>query len=198
MFARPVALVRGLAAALLCLPLVCQAQTPELKIPSFDHLRHQATDSVDITLGAWPLRVAAFFMDKDDPEEAELKELFRSLSSIHVRKYEFDTDFAYSQDDVESVRRQLQSGGWTPLVQVRNRDDRESVDVCILIDGDKTRGLAIVASEPREFAIVHMVGSIDMEALARLDGHGHLGLPKLDTVAAQADPPILDDSSPTE
>ena len=45
-------------AALLCLPLLCQAQSPDLKIPSFDHLKHQATDSVDITLGAWPLRVS--------------------------------------------------------------------------------------------------------------------------------------------
>ena len=184
-------------AALLCLPLLCQAQSPELKIPSFDHLRHQATDSVDITLGAWPLRIAAFFMDKDNPEEAELKELFRSLKSIHVRKYEFDTDFAYSEADVESVRRQLQSGGWTPLVQVRKRDEHESVDVCVLIEGDKTKGLAIVATEPREFAIVHLVGSIDMEAIARLDGNDTLGLPELGTVA-QAEEPVLDDAVQTD
>src|SRR5688500_10946366 len=80
----------GLAAALLCLPTLCAAQSAnqsaELKIPSFDHLRAKATDSVDITLGAWPLRVVGFFMDENDPEEAELKTLFRGLSSIRVRK----------------------------------------------------------------------------------------------------------------
>ena len=191
MFAR----TSGLAAALLCLPMLCASQSAELKIPSFDHLRHKATDSVDITLGAWPLRVVGFFMDENDPEEAELKTLFRGLSSIRVRKYEFDTEGAYSEADVEAVRRQLQSGGWTQLVQVRNRNEGESVDISILIEGDRTKGLAIVATEPHEFAIVNLVGSIDLEAIDGLEAQ--LGLPELGTVA-QADEPILDDAVRTD
>ena len=82
MFARTVALA-GALAVLLCLPLVCEAQNAELKIPSFEHLKHQATDSVDISLGAWPLRVAAFFMDKDDPEA--VKEVFAEMLALFER-----------------------------------------------------------------------------------------------------------------
>ncbi len=170
----------AVAVLLLSLPLLAAAQSPELKLPSFDHLRREATESVDISIGAWPLKVAAWFMDKDDSEEAELKKLFGGLKSIHVRSYTFDSDFVYSESDLDAVREQLHKDGWSQLVQVRDRGDGTSVDICILYDGERAKGLALVASEPRELTILNIVGSIDLDSLDELEGH--LGIPQLDVL----------------
>ena len=46
-----------------------------------------------------------------------------------------------------------------------SKKENTNVDVFVLIDGDKAQGLAIIASEPREFTIVNIVGNIDLEQL---------------------------------
>jgi hypothetical protein len=57
------------------------------------------------------------------------------------------------------------------------------VDVFVLLDGGKAKGLAIIAAEPREFTIVNIVGSIDLEDLHKLEGK--LGVPNLDIQAGK-------------
>jgi hypothetical protein len=42
----------------------------------------------------------------------------------------------------------------------------------------KANGLAIIASEPREFTIVNIVGAVDLEKLRQLEGQ--FGIPKLE------------------
>jgi len=76
--------------------------------------------------------------------------------------------------DKDAVRRQLETPGWSQLVKVRNRNSHEDVDVYMYIENDHTRGLAIVASEPREFTIVNIVGSINLEDLPKLQKQFHL------------------------
>jgi hypothetical protein len=49
--------------------------------------------------------------------------------------------------------------------------------VFILIERDKAMGLAIIASEPREFTIVNIVGNIDLADLHNLEGK--FGVPDL-------------------
>jgi hypothetical protein len=46
-------------------------------------------------------------------------------------------------------------------------------------------GLAIIASEPREFTIVNIVGSIDLAKLHRLEGK--FGIPRLDVPDGKGD-----------
>ena len=48
-------------------------------------------------------------------------------------------------------------------------------------------GLAIIASEPREFVIVNIVGSIDLEKLHELEGK--FGVPELQIEADDKVPP---------
>ena len=56
----------------------------------------------------------------------------------------------------------------------------------MLIEGDKVQGLAIIASEPREFAIVNIVGSIDLEKLHELEGN--FGVPELEIETGKKTP----------
>jgi len=169
-------------------PLFASAQPPQLTLPDFEHLQSRAVESVDIHVGAFPLWLAALFMDEDDPDDADARAVIKDLRGVHVRSYQFDSDDAYSREEVEKVRRQLTSPGWQQVVRIRDRDQHSDVDVFIATDGEKISGIAVVASEPREFTIVHVVGNIDVDKLARLQGNmgvPHLKLGATSTVTAQ-------------
>ena len=161
----------GLAAAL-ALPGQAIAD-PELKIPDFSHLRHKAVESVDMTIDGFLLRIASRFAraDSENPESAAAADLLQGLKSVRVRNFTFNSDDAYSRADVDTVRKQLTGPGWSQLVQVRKREPQEDVDVYLSMDGEKINGLAVIASEPREFTIVNIVGSIDIDKIGKLGGH---------------------------
>ena len=164
----------GCLAAGLVLPSQATAadRTGQLDLPSFSHLQSKATEVVDITLGTWPLALASKFMEADDAESVEVKKLISGIKSIVVRSYEFDTDFAYSKDDVDAVRAQLAEPVWSHLVQVRKRGKADQdVDVYVALDADTAKGFAIVASEPRKFTILNIVGSIGLDQIAKLQRH---------------------------
>jgi Domain of unknown function (DUF4252) len=157
------------AAACLTLPLLATAQGPQpLRLPSFPDLKEHATESVDITLGWMPLHLMGWFMDDSDPDTAEMKQTLKGLKSVQIRSYQFDSDNAYPQADIDRVRAQLSAPGWSPLVQVRKRGDQENVDIYVALEDKKVKGLVIIACEPRELTIVNIVGTIDIEQIASL------------------------------
>ena len=171
-------------AALLC-AAPSFAQTPAaaqnkglLRIPEFATLADKASESVNVTLDANLLGLGCRFLDAEDPEQASAKKVCAGLTGIYVRSYTFETDFAYPKADVEGVRRQLAAPGWSRIVEAKSRKEQTDVDVFVLIENGKARGLAIIASEPREFTIVNIVGSIDLEQLHDLEGK--FSIPKLE------------------
>jgi hypothetical protein len=157
-----------------------------LLLPEFASLADKASESVNVTLDANLLSMGCRFLDGADPEQASAKKLCTGLTGIYVRSYTFDTDFAYPKADVEGVRRQLAAPGWSRIVEARSRKEQTDVDVFVLIEKGKARGLAIIASEPREFTIVNIVGSIDLEQLHDLEGK--FGVPELEIETAPAAP----------
>jgi len=158
----------GLAAS------TCLGAPAELKIPDFAGLRGRATDSVDITVDGMLMAIAKRFAKNSGDEDMQL---LSDIKSVRVRNFEFDSDGAYSRADIDSVRRQLNAPGWTQLVSAHRRDDNEDVDVYICTENDKILGMAVVASEPRSFTIVNIIGSIDIDKLAKLEGK--FGIPKV-------------------
>ena len=64
------------------------------------------------------------------------------------------------------------------MVGARSRKENTNVKVYILVDGGKAKSLAIIASEPREFTVVNIIGNIDLEQLHDLEGN--FGVPKLE------------------
>lgn len=158
------------------LPLTSHAAGPELRIPDFSHLASRARDSVDITLDGFLMRIAQKFAAADGENSDELA-ILRDIKSVRVRNFEFDSEDAYSKEDVEAVRKQLSGPGWSPLAQVHRRDPQQHVDVFLNMSGDKILGLAVIASEPRSFTIVNVVGNIDIDRLAKIEGQ--FGIPRV-------------------
>ena len=164
--------------ALLLPASVSAAANPQLVLPEFSALSQKATESTTITLDSSLLALASRFLDGSDPQDAAAKEVLKGISGIYVRSFKFDRDAAYSQADVDAVRQQLTAPGWTRLVQTRSKKTRADVDIYVMIVDKQATGLALIASEPRAFTIVNIVGSIDLDKLHKLEGQ--FGIPKLD------------------
>jgi hypothetical protein len=149
----------------------------QLLLPEFAALADKASESVNVTLEPSLLGLACRFLSAENPEEAKAKKLCTALRGVYVRHYTFDKDYAYPKADIERVRQQLSAPGWNRIVEARSKKENTDVDVFVLIEGDKAQGLSIIASEPREFTIVNIVGSIDLEQLHDLEGQ--FGVPEL-------------------
>ena len=153
------------------------AADARLVLPDMRALEAKATEVVSVTLDTPLLGLAARFLDERNPDEAAAKELVAGLKGVYVRSFTFDTDFAWPKADVDAVRKQLSAPGWQRVVEVRSLKAHTDTDVYISLDGDRTNGLVIIASEPRELTIVNIVGSIDLQKLHRLEGR--FGVPDL-------------------
>jgi hypothetical protein len=170
---------RGFVIALLLLAGPAFAGSKgQLQIPEFAGLADKASETVTVTLDANLLGMAARFLSSEDPEQAKAKKLVSSLTGIYVRHYTFEADYSYPKSDIDGVRRQLSAPGWSRIVGAVSKKENTNVDVFVLIDGAKAQGLAIIASEPREFTIVNIVGNIDLEQLHDLEGN--FGVPDLE------------------
>ena len=149
-----------------------------IKLPEFPTLADKASESVVVTLDQRLLGLGCKWLSEDDPEEARVKKLCTSLAGIYVRNYTFDADYVYPKADIDAVRRQLNAPGWTRIVEARSKHEQSDVNVFMFVEGNEAHGLAIIASEPREFTLVNIVGSIDLEELHELEGK--FGVPELD------------------
>ena len=172
--------IKTLLTALLVLPIaLAHAAAPpgQLQLPSFDSLANKAVQSVDVTLDPNLLSLATGFLDSSKPDDNDVKKLVAGLKGVYVRSYTFDKDYDYPTREVELVTRQLSLQGWQRLVQVHNVKEQTNVDIYLYATGGNANGLAIIASKPREFSIVNIVGSIDLQKLHRLEGK--FGIPKM-------------------
>jgi hypothetical protein len=149
----------------------------QLQLPDFAALTDTASETVNVTLDHKLLGLGCRFLNGETPEEIQAKQVCTSLRGIYVRHFTFDADFAYPKADIDRIRRQLNAPGWSQIVGAKSKKENTDVDVFVLIEGDKAAGLSIIASQPREFTIVNVVGSIDLEQLHNLK---NLGVPDLE------------------
>jgi hypothetical protein len=187
---------------LVCLGLVAcaSAQSPAPNLPALAHLRSRAIHAadVDIDIRGLPLGLAGWLGDDHDSDAGVIRSALAALHTVQVRHYEFDSDFADSKADVEAVREQFSGPGWSRIAQVRDQKDGQDVDIYLAIDRTRIRGLAVVASEPRQFTLINAVGSLDLAQVDALRRHfdAHDDLNAHDAAAHDADggnhtPPLL-------
>jgi hypothetical protein len=163
-----------MSAILLCLLL---AQNFDWK--SLDRFAAKATDTVDINLEGSLLKLAAMFLSDDKPDEARIRRLVAGLSGIHVKTFEFAKDGEYAASDLDSIRGQWKSGGWSRIVSTSSKGDDETSEIFLRIGGkDQLGGLAILSASRREFSVIQILGSIKIEDLKDLAGN--FGIPKIE------------------
>jgi len=150
---------------------------PRMMLGGLDKLASLADETVDVSLDGSLLGLAARFMDDSDADEAAAKAMVSGLKGVYVKSYEFKVDGAFGAADVDRVRQQFSGPGWSRMVGVRSKKDNADVDVFLWVDGAKVGGLGILATEPRRFTVVNIIGAIDLDQLRKLEG---FGMPKLD------------------
>ena len=150
---------------------------------NLDHLAAKAADSVDINLNGSLLQFAAKFLDNKDPDEAKVKKLIGGIEGIYIRSFQFKNDGEWAQSDLENVRNQVKGPGWSRIVGYKSTSEGANAEVYVRTDKDKVLGVAIVVAEPKEFTVVNLSGTIDMDSLADLSGH--FGMPKIEITPGQ-------------
>jgi hypothetical protein len=162
-------------AAVFCVGMQAPLGAQEIKFPaSFEKLAARASEAVDVTLDSSMLQLASKFMDKSDGEKA--RSLVSGLKGVWVRAFEFDKEGEYSPSDLADLRNQItNTPGWVRIVGVTGK--RETAEVFLKQEGERVGGLTVIATEPKELVVVHILGNIRLEDLEDLGGN--FGIPRM-------------------
>jgi hypothetical protein len=181
----------GLIGSLLAVA-TARAQEPRIHISQLDKLADRADKVIDVTVEENLIKLALkAFNPNRSVNERKIKEILETLKGVFVKRYEFEKEGEYSNEDAESIRSQLNGPGWQRIANVRSKR-QGSFDVVIMTEGSLIKGLAVFAAEPKALTIVNVVGPIDVAKLAELEGR--FGIPKLGLEAGSPDA----DSKPPE
>lgn len=161
----------------LAAPALAQIAASPLPLPAplEKELAARASSVTEVTLGKNMLDFAAKFMNGNDKDQAAVKQLIAGLDGIYVRDYEFDKAGEYSMDDIEKLRQAFATPEWTPIVHTRELKTGETTDILVKQVNGETRGMFILAAEPKELTIVLILGPIRMDQLSQLSGLSGLG-----------------------
>jgi hypothetical protein len=167
-----------LIAALLVLTaaVVAQGQEARIQTASLDHLAPKASQTVDVNIDERLMRLASKLLSDKNADEKEVKELVAGIKGIYVKRFEFETDGQYTAADVESIRSQVRGPLWTRLMNFTSKKDG-NLEVYLLMTAERIGGLAVIATDDREFTVVNIVGPVDVEKLTKLEGQ--FGVPEL-------------------
>jgi hypothetical protein len=157
--------------------LIASAQDSRIQLGSLDHLASRASQTVDVSIDERLIRVTEKLFSATKPDEKEIKKVLVGLKGIYVKRFEFETEGQFSAADVESIRTQLRGPGWSRLVGVKSKKDG-NFEVHLLMQGEQIGGLAVLHSDVKELTVVNIVGPVDLEKLAKLDGQ--FGIPDLE------------------
>jgi len=170
-----------LIAALLlgCAAIAAQTPAPQasrIELSSLDHLAAKASQTVDANIDERLMRLAAKAFSDKDADEREIKKLITGVKGIYVKSFEFDSDGQFTAADMEAIRAQMRGPNWTRVVNVTSKKEG-NVEVYLLTNGDEIGGLAVLSTEDRELTVVNIVGPVDLEKLASIEGR--FGVPEL-------------------
>ena len=151
-------------------------QLLQLRITGLDGLAAKAKESVDITLDSNLLGIAFQFLKSNskDKDAKDVQAVLSGLKAITVRSFEFNEAGQYRMEDLEPIRAQLRTPGWSKIISSQKKD--EISEIYTRTEQGKVVGFAIISAEPKELAVVAIEGSINLSDLSKLGG---LGVPAI-------------------
>ena len=159
-----------LSAAMLLLasliPATVAAQGARIRLDSLKHLTEKAEEVVDVDVDGAMLKQTVGFLSGNDRHDTTLRGLIDGITGIYVKSFEFKSPNAYSPADVEAIRKQVASSGWTRVVSVREKN--ELSEIYFWKEGSANGGLVVIAAEANELTVVNIVGRVDLSALSVL------------------------------
>jgi hypothetical protein len=142
----------------------------------FGRLAAKAKQSVEVNLDPATLAIAGQFLSDKKPAEAQVKNLAAGLKGIYVRTFQFSRPGEVTASDLDWIRSQvLKTPGWTRIVNVQSKADQETSEIYLRTERGQPSGVFILAAEPKQLTVVHILGNIDLAKLSAL--RGHFGVP---------------------
>ncbi|HYP54571.1 MAG TPA: DUF4252 domain-containing protein [Pyrinomonadaceae bacterium] len=172
------ALVVALAASSTASAQAPDGQGARLRIDSLDRLGAKAAESVSVNMDENLLRIVPPVLSDRDAEERGVKELVAKLKGVFVRRFGFDAEGQFTDADLTPIREQLRAPGWSRIVDIRSRREGKTIEVYLKTAGTRVEGLAVISYEPKELAVINIVGDVDLDKLRKLEGN--FGVPELD------------------
>lgn len=161
-----------LASIALVTPLAAQIRI------NLDGLASKAKETVEISLDSSMLQMAGNFLKSEKSgDDGKVKDLISGLKAITVRNFEFAQEGQYRPEELQPIRAQLRAPGWSKVVGVDNKADRETTEIYTKTDQGKIVGFVILSAEPKELSVVYIEGTIDLAGLASLAGN--FGIPPI-------------------
>ena len=142
------------------------AQGPRLQLDHLDKLAERSKETVDVTVDAAMLKETAGFLVGKGSDTEKLQTLINDITGIYVKSFQFGVPDAYSDADVEAIRKQVSGPGWSRVVGVRGK--RELTEIYFWKQRDTNGGMVVIAAQPNELTVVNIVGRIDLASLAAL------------------------------
>lgn len=158
----------------------------KLQMEALDRLAGRADKAVDVTVDESLLGlVSGMFRDSKDPDKVKVREALAGIRGVYVRVYEFAGDGQWGETDIADIRRQVGEPGWSRVVNIFSRKDGQKVEVFLRALPGQVGGLLVLASQPRELMVINMVGNVDLQKLASLQGQ--IGIPEIDIYGGDRD-----------
>ena len=150
----------------LLMPGPAAAQGARLQLDHLNRLADKATETVDVTVDSAMLKETAGFLAGRDSDTQKVQQLIEGITGIYVKSFKFGVSDAYSDADIETIRKQVAGSGWSRVVGVKGK--RELTEIYFWKDRDVNGGLVVIAAQPNEFTVVNIVGRVDLASLGAL------------------------------
>lgn len=176
----------ALACLAFALAAAAHAQQPSeakararVQLEALERLAARADKAVDVSVDEGTLSLAKVWLTKPKDEKArEVAEAIKGLQGVYVRVYEFAREGQWAESDIADIRRQVAEPGWSRIISITHKADGRKVEVHLRAAEGKIGGMVVLSTEPKQLVVVNMVGDVDVQKLASLQGQ--FGIPEID------------------
>lgn len=152
-------MIRAALLLALCLALSACGLTAPNSGPGFANLDSPGVLDTDremvLSIGPTLLRLAA----KHTDNEPEVQALLRSLDGVRIRIYEIDGDPSRVASKLDRMRTRLENEGWTPVILVREGEER--TQMLVRSSGRVVHGMTLLSSDGESEAVmINLIGDI--------------------------------------
>lgn len=164
-----------------CAGAATQAQTGKIQMDGLSSLAKKAQSVNSVALDQGMLNLASGVMaSKGKAGSAQaIRQILGKLKGIYVKDFEFAKPGEYSQADVDGILCQVEGHSWEQIVSSVDKRTHETDAIYVLHDANAFKGILIVSAQPRELAVVNIVGPINPNDLSHMQGM--FGIPKMKT-----------------
>jgi hypothetical protein len=150
----------------LLVPRAALAQGPKLQLDHLNKLADRSKETVDVTVDAAMLKETAGFLAGKGADTEKVQHVLEGITGIYVKSFQFGVPDAYTEADIEAVRKQVSGTGWSRVIGVRGK--RDLTEIYFWKERDTNGGLVVIAAQPNELTVVNIVGRVDLASLAAL------------------------------